>query len=145
MLLVTMLGLLFPAAAASFLGDAVTAPAREPQTSMRRAARYGTFRPALGRVHLPFKQRVLVPAGDRLARWTLKLHPKTTIDGVSTRLLAAGLGRSLSATTFLALKSAFAIGGVLLGARVGGALAPPPRGPFLSLAPSGPRLPAPPL
>src|SRR5436190_1734596 len=110
MLLVMMLGLLFLAAAAYFLGDAVTAPARERQTSMRRAARYGTFRPSLGRVHLPFKQRVLMPAGDRLARWTLKLHPKTTIDGVSTRLLAAGLGRSLSATTFLALKSAFAIG-----------------------------------
>src|SRR2546423_11110571 len=111
MLLVMMLGLLFLAAAAYFLGDAVTAPARERQTSMRRAARYGTFRPALGRVHLPFKQRVLVPAGDRLARWTLKLHPKTTIDAVSTRPLGAGLRRLLSATTFLALKSAFALGG----------------------------------
>ena len=60
MLLVMMLGLLFLAAAAYFLGDAVTAPARERQTSMRRAARYGTFRPALGRVHLPFKQREVV-------------------------------------------------------------------------------------
>ena len=91
MLLVMMLGLLFLAAAAYFLGDAVTAPARERQNSMRRAARYGTFRPALGRVQLPFKVRVLVPLGDRLAKWTLKLHPKTTIDGVSNRLLAAGL------------------------------------------------------
>jgi tight adherence protein C len=137
MLLVMMLGLLFLAAAAYFLGDAVTAPARERQTSMRRAARYGTFRPSLGRVHLPFKQRVLVPAGDRLARWTLKLHPKTTIDGVSTRLLAAGLGRSLSATTFLALKSAFAIGGLVLGAVFGGALTGPGGVLFCSIALAG--------
>src|SRR5256885_9210557 len=137
MLLVMMLGLLFLAAAAYFLGDAVTAPARERQTSMRRAARYGTFRPALGRVHLPFKQRVLVPLGDRLAKWTLKLHPKTTIDGVSNRLLAAGLGRTLSPTTFLALKSGFAIGGLALGAVFGGALTGPGGVLFCSIALAG--------
>src|SRR5204862_7746613 len=134
MLLVMMLGLLFLAAAAYFLGDAVTAPARERQNSMRRAARYGTFRPALGRVQLPFKVRVLVPAGDRLAKWTLKLHPKTTIDGVSTRLMAAGLGRTLSPTTFLALKSAFAIGGPVPGPVFGGALTGPGGVAFCSVA-----------
>ena len=121
MLLVIMLGLLCLAASAYFIGDAVTAPARERRTSVRRAARYGAFRPSLGRAQQPFKKRVLVPAGDRLAKWTLKLHPKTTIDGVSTRLLAAGLGRTLSPTTFLALKSAFAILGLVLGAIFGGA------------------------
>jgi tight adherence protein C len=61
--------------------------------------------------------------GDRLAGFTLKLHPKTTADGVSARLLAAGLGRTISPTTFLALKSAFAIGGLVLGALFGGAVA----------------------
>ena len=137
MLLVLMLGLFFLAAAAYFLGDAVTAPARERQSSMRRAARYGAFRPALGRVQLPFKARVLVPAGDRLAKWTLRLHPKTTIDGVSTRLLAAGLGRTLSPTTFLALKSAFAIGGLVLGAVFGGALTGPGGVLFCSIALGG--------
>src|SRR2546430_12620700 len=100
MLLVMMLGLLFLAAAAYFLGDAVTAPARERQNSMRRAARYGTFRPALGRVQLPFKVLVLVPLGDRLARWTLKLHPKTTIDRARNQLLAAGPRRTPSPETF---------------------------------------------
>ena len=121
MLLVIMLGLFCLAASAYFIGDAVTAPARERRTSVRRAARYGAFRPSLGRAQQPFKKRVLVPAGDRLAKWTLRLHPKTTIDGVSTRLLAAGLGRTLSPTTFLALKSAFAILGLVLGAIFGGA------------------------
>jgi tight adherence protein C len=121
MLLVIMLGLLCLAASAYFIGDAVTMPARERRTNVGRAARYGSFRPAHGRVHQPFRERVLSPLGDRLAKWTLKLHPKTTIEGVNGRLLAAGLGRSLSPTAFLAFKSALAIGGLLLGAVFGGA------------------------
>jgi tight adherence protein C len=137
MLLVIMLGLACLAASAYFVGDAVTAPARERRTSVRRAARYGAFRPVPGRAHQPFKQRVLVPMGDRLARWTLKLHPKTTIEGVSNRLLAAGLGRTLSPTTFLALKSGFAILGLALGAIFGGAATGPGGVLFCSIALAG--------
>jgi tight adherence protein C len=125
MFLFIVLGVICLAAAAYLLGDAVTMPARERQTSVRRAATYGRFRAKLGPGQQPFRQRVLLPLGDRLAGWTLKLHPKTSIDGVSTRLLAAGLGRTLSPTTFLALKSGFAIGGVVLGAIFGGALTGP--------------------
>jgi tight adherence protein C len=117
-----VLGVLCLAGAAYFVGDAVTLPARERRTSVRRAATYGRFRTVLGTAQLPFTQRVLAPMGDRLAGWTLKLHPKTTIDGVSTRLLAAGLGRTISPTTFLAFKSALALGGLLMGAIFGGAL-----------------------
>jgi tight adherence protein C len=123
MFLFIVLGIICLAAAAYFLGDAVTMPARERHTSVRRAANYGRFRAKLGPGQQPFRQRVLLPLGDRLAGWTLKLHPKTSIDGVSARLLAAGLGRTISPTTFLALKSGFAIGGVVLGAVFGGALA----------------------
>jgi tight adherence protein C len=121
MLLVIFVGLCCLAASAYFIGDAVTMPARERRTSVRRASRYGTFRPALGHHQRPFRERVIVPLRERLARWTLKLHPKTTIEGVSTRLLAAGLGRTLSPTAFLAFKSGLAIGGFLLGAVFGGA------------------------
>ena len=122
MLFVIFVGLVCLAASAYFVGDAVTMPARERRTSVRRAARYGSFRPALGQAQRPFRERVVVPLGERLARWTLKLHPKTTIEGVSTRLLAAGLGRTLSPTAFLAFKSGLAIGGFALGALFGGAV-----------------------
>jgi tight adherence protein C len=122
MLFFIVLGVTCLAGAAYFLGDAVTAPARERHTSVRRAATYGRFRPTLSRGQLPFRERILLPLGDRLARWTLKLHPKTTTEGVSGRLLAAGLGRKITPTTFLALKSAGAIGGLVLGALFGGAL-----------------------
>jgi tight adherence protein C len=121
MLFVIFVGLACLAASAYFVGDAVTMPARQRRTSVRRAARYGTFRPAFGNAQRPFRERVLAPLGERLARWTLKLHPKTTIEGVSARLLAAGLGRTLSPTAFLAFKSGLAIGGVVLGAFFGGA------------------------
>jgi tight adherence protein C len=122
MLVFIVLGVGCLAGAAYFLGDAVTAPARERHSSVRRAATYGRFRPALARGQLPFRERVLVPLGERLARWTLKLHPKATTEGVSARLLAAGLGRKISPTSFLALKSACAIGGFVVGALFGGAL-----------------------
>jgi tight adherence protein C len=122
MIIFIVLGVLCLGGAVYFVGDAVTLPARERRTSVRRAATYGRFRTVLGTAQLPFTQRVLAPMGDRLAGWTLKLHPKTTIDGVSTRLLAAGLGRTISPTTFLAFKSALAIGGLFMGALFGGAL-----------------------
>ena len=123
MLLVMFVGLLCLAASAYFVGDAVTLPARQRRTSVRRAAQYGDFRPALGHHQRPFRERVLAPMGERLAKWTLKLHPKTTVEGVSARLLAAGLGRTVSPTAFLAFKSGLAIGGIFLGILFGGALA----------------------
>src|SRR5256886_10353684 len=137
MLFVIFIGLVCLAVSAYFVGDAVTLPARERHTSVNRAARYGSFRPALGAAHKPFRERVLVPLGSRLARWTLKLHPRTTIDGVSARLLAAGLGRSLSPTTFLAFQSGLAIGSIVLGALFGGAVAGAGGGIFLSATLAG--------
>ncbi len=125
MLLVIFVGLVCLAASAYFVGDAVTAPARERRTSVRRAAQYGDFKPAFGQAQRPFRERVLVPLGDRLAKWTLKLHPKTTVEGVSTRLLAAGLGRTVSPTAFLAFKSGLALVGIFLGVLFGGAAASP--------------------
>jgi tight adherence protein C len=137
MLLVIFIGLVCLALSAYFIGETVTAPSRERRTSVRRAARYGSVRAPLGMAQTPFSQRVLAPLGDRLAGWTMKLHPRTTIDGVSARLLAAGLGRSISPTTFLAFKSGLALGGCALGAVFGGALVGPRGVLFFSIALAG--------
>jgi tight adherence protein C len=125
MLFVIFIGLICLALSAYFFGETVTLPARERKTSVRRAAHYGAVRAPLGAIQRPFSERVISPLGDRLARWTLKLHPKTTVEGVSARLLAAGLGRSLSPTAFLALKSGLALAGIVLGALFGGAAVGP--------------------
>jgi tight adherence protein C len=132
-----VLGVLCLAGAAYLVGEAVTLPARERRSSVNRAATYGKFRAAFGQQQLPFSQRVLAPMGDRLAGWTLKLHPRTTVEGVSTRLLAAGLGRKISPTTFLAFKSALALGGLVVGALFGGAAAGPGGVLFAAIALAG--------
>jgi len=122
MLFVIFVGIACLAASAYLFGDAVTLPARERRVSVKRAARYGARQQVHGFAQQPFRDRVLSPLGDRLARWTLKLHPKTTIEGVSARLQAAGVGRSITPTSFLAFKSGLAILGVFFGAVFGGAV-----------------------
>jgi tight adherence protein C len=112
--------ILFLAGAAYLVGEAVTAPAREREGSVKRAANYGKIRAALGEREQPFRERVIGPARDRLAKVVLRIHPKTSVDGVRSRLLAAGL-RNVSPTGFLAGKAAVGIGGLLLGMLLGGA------------------------
>src|SRR2546421_12363102 len=104
------LGLVCLAAAAYLLGEAVTASARERPVSVKRAATSGRFGSALGDEDKPFAERVVAPAKDKLARIVLRVHPKTTTDSVRSKLLAAGLGRTVSPSGFLAAKAAVAIG-----------------------------------
>lgn len=113
-------------AAAVFLaGEVITAPGRERHRAIHRAATYGRLRatgPGLER--LRFHERVIAPAAASLARMVLKLNPRVTVDSVSAKLLAAGMGRSITPTTFLAAKGAGVLGGgfggLVLGAAVGG-------------------------
>jgi tight adherence protein C len=119
--LLILIAILFLAAAAYLVGEAATAPAREREISVQRAANYGKIRAALGEREQPFRDRVVGPSRDRLAKLVLRIHPKTTLDGVRGRLLAAGLGRTVSPTGFLAAKAAAGIGGLVLGLLVGGA------------------------
>jgi len=118
--LLIVFAILFLAGAAYLVGEAVTAPAREREGSVKRAANYGKVRAALGEREQPFRDRVVGPARDRLAKLVLRIHPKTTVDGVRGRLLAAGL-RNVSPTGFLAAKAAVGIGGLVLGMLLGGA------------------------
>jgi tight adherence protein C len=121
-MLLIFFAVLFLAGAAYLFGEAATAPARERQVSVKRAATYGKFRAAIGEREQPFRDRVVDPAKERLARIVLRIHPKTTLDGVRSRLLAAGLGRTVSPTGFLAAKAAVGIGGIVLGMLFGGAV-----------------------
>jgi tight adherence protein C len=108
------------AAAAYLVGEVVTLPGRERHQAVRRAATYGRSRVvSTGLERLRFRERVLLPATASLAGLTLKLNPRTTLDSISARLLAAGMGRKLTPTTFLAIKSAGALGGGFLGFAAG--------------------------
>jgi tight adherence protein C len=62
---------------------------------------------------------VLVPATASFARLALKLNPRTTLDSISVRLLAAGMSRTVTPTAFLAMKGAGAVGGGFVGFTLG--------------------------
>jgi tight adherence protein C len=108
------LGLLCLAGAAYLVGEVATASARERSVSVRRATNYGRFHSAYGQQEQPFRDRVVGPMRDKLASAVLKLHPKTTVDGVAAKLLSAGMPR-VSPISFLAAKAALALGGLVLG------------------------------
>jgi tight adherence protein C len=120
-MLLMFVGIVCLAGAAYLIGEALTLSARERGVSVRRAAMYGRIEALTGAREEPFRNRVLVPLRNRLGGFVLKLHPKTSLDSISAKLLAAGLGRSLSPSGFLALKAVFAVGGMFLGAILGGA------------------------
>ena len=111
----------FLLATALFLaGEVVTQPARERRRSVRRAATYGRVRIAGGGIErLRFRERVLEPAALALARLALRLTPRASIESTAARLLAAGLGRSLTPTAFLAAEAALGLAGLLAGLALG--------------------------
>src|SRR5215212_8997699 len=106
--------------AAFLFGEVATLPARQREGSLRRAATYGArVRRAVGRPEAErtggFRERALVPLSTSLARFVLRLSPHATIDSINAKLLGAGLGRSVSPTTYLAAKAMLAIGGFFAG------------------------------
>ncbi len=123
------LAALLLAVAAYLVSEVVTHPSRERRTAVRRAATYGRVRAAgAGLERLHFRQRVLVPATASLAGVALRLNPRVTMENISFRLMAAGMGRTVTPTMFLAAKSAGAIGGGVLGSIVGFAFLGPTMG-----------------
>jgi tight adherence protein C len=104
--------------AAFAAAELMTYPARLKERSIRRAADYGRHkvRPT-DLERLQFRQRVLAPAAARLAALPMRLNPRTSIESIQGKLLAAGLSH-VSPQTFLAIKGAATVGGVLLGTTV---------------------------
>ena len=88
-------------------------PCRPPGRHLRPLSRAVST----GLERLRFRERVLLPATASLAGLTLKLNPRTTLDSISARLLAAGMGRKITPTTFLAMKAAGGLVGGFLGLR----------------------------
>jgi tight adherence protein C len=113
------LGLTLLAGAVVLVGEVATMPARQRQSSVRRAATYGRFRLAPGAERVKFRERVLVPASSSLAELVLKLNPRVTVESVRLKLLSAGLANSISPNAFLAIKGAAAGGGLLFGFLIG--------------------------
>jgi tight adherence protein C len=104
--------------------DVATLPARERLGSIRRAAGYGRSRFVPGRPDDPgnFRERAMLPFLTAVARVVTRVTPGASADRVAHKLLAAGLGRKVSPTVFLASKALVAGGGFLAGQVAAGAL-----------------------
>jgi len=110
------LSALLLATAAYVAGQVVTQPGRERHAALSRAANYGRTRvTGNGLERLRFHERVVQPLTGKLANGVLRLSPRLTVEATAARLLAAGMGRSITPTAFLAAKG----GGGVLGALVG--------------------------
>ena len=95
-------------------GEVATAPQRRRLLSLRRAATYGATRTKVADPELArFRERVVGPAVERLASLALRLNPKASAEAIGARLIAAGLAGRISASQFLAVKTALALTGVL--------------------------------
>jgi tight adherence protein C len=112
--LLLVLGLALLAASVYLVAEVATAGSRQRLIAVQRAARYGQYRRA-GLDQAKFQERVVAPTIAKLARITLKLNPRTTVDSVEAKLMNAGLGRTISPTAFLAAKTAMGFSGVFSG------------------------------
>jgi tight adherence protein C len=107
------------AGAAFLLGEIATAPARQRWTSVRRAATYGRQEVRSDAQGESFQERFVAPLREWLAGWVLKANPRLSVDAIAMKLLAAGVGRRISPTGFLAVKGAAALAGLFFGTMVG--------------------------
>jgi tight adherence protein C len=106
------------------VGEVVTMPQRRREGALKRAAAYGAVRRETGQEVERFKERVLVPAVERLAALALRINPKASADAIGSRLIASGLSSRISTAQFLAVKSGAALGGAVTAAVLGVAVGP---------------------
>jgi tight adherence protein C len=98
------------------VAEVATYPARLKEHSLRRATEYGRVRiPDKADDVLKFRDRVVGPAIQRLGALALRLNPRTNVELIGARLMAAGLGQRITPGSFLAIKGAGLVGGVLFG------------------------------
>ena len=118
-------------AAAAYLGaHAATSPGRQRRQAVGRAASYGRVVLTVGD-RRSFRERIVAPAAASIARLVLRLSPKTSIEDVSIKLIAAGL--QITPQAFLAAKGACAVGGLVVGLLLGSAVGGAGAGFFLAL------------
>jgi tight adherence protein C len=122
-MLLLLLALASLALAVFLIGETASLPARQRQGSIRRAATYGSTRRTVNQIvhQTGLRERAVGPAATALARVVLRVSPKATLEGINAKLLAAGLGRRVSPTAFLAAKGITAMVGLVVGlATLGG-------------------------
>ena len=105
------------AACLALVGQALTAPRRDRQSSLRRARAYSL--PGGEERIDPLYQRLSARYGRPLARIAVRFDPRASEERIGMRLVASGLARTFSPTEFVAAEVVLGAGGVVLGGLVG--------------------------
>jgi tight adherence protein C len=114
-MMLLFLAFLCLAGAVFLIGEIATLPSRERERSIRRASHYGFVDVASPLDAKRFRERALEPMRESVARWVLKLNPRTNMESISLKLLGAGVGRRITPVGFLATKGGMAAIGALFG------------------------------
>jgi tight adherence protein C len=114
-MMLLFLAFLCLAGAVFLIGEIATLPSRERERSIQRASHYGFVRVASPLDAKKFRERAVEPMRESLARWVLKVNPRTSMASISLKILGAGLGRRITPAGFLAAKGALAAFGALVG------------------------------
>jgi len=112
-----LLAFLCLAGALALVGQLLTAPKRDRQSSLRRARAYAY--PGQGPRVDPLFQRLSNRYGERLARLAIRFDPRANEERIGMRLVSAGLARTFSPTELLAAEVVLGGVGVVLGGLVG--------------------------
>src|SRR5712692_4061341 len=123
-MILLFLALVCLGSAVFIVAQLITQPAQERLRFRRRVASYGQQLQRIATAEESARTRLLAPMAERLARLVLRVNPKTTIEGVSYKLVSAGLSRRISPTTFLALKAAAPVGLGMIGVALGASSSP---------------------
>jgi tight adherence protein C len=110
-------------AAAFYFAEVASAPMRTRRNLVHRAANYGRVRTATGRELPRFRERTFAPIMTKAATLMLRINPRTTVESVSARLMAAGM-RKTSPMGVIASKGILAVGGGIFGLILGSTLSP---------------------
>lgn len=118
--MVLFLALLCVGGAVFMVSEAASYPSRLKARSVKRASEYG-------KVHIPrnelellrFRERVVAPTASRLASIPLKLNPRTNVEAIGKKIVAAGVNQRISVSTFLAIKGGTTLSGCALGLLLG--------------------------
>ena len=112
-----VLAFLCLAGALALVGQLLTAPTRDRQSSLRRARAY-SLPGGEARVD-PLFERLSARYGDRLARIAIRFDPRANEERIGMRLVSSGLARTFSPTSLLAAEVVLGAVGVVLGGLLG--------------------------
>jgi tight adherence protein C len=101
-MLILAIGAVF--AAVYFLMTGLTVQQKEIAVSMKKARRYGTRDQREIETRRSMNERVVGPLTEKLANMTMKVMPKTDPALIHNRLMAAGVGQSMTSQMYMAVK-----------------------------------------